>query len=183
VICWSFKLCQEIILVPCLSLRELSTLDIQTVRFVLWRNLSSCYSNCIYQGLSIYIYITYLLNNFHLKSHSSHICCEFESINFYRWIICAYFIYLGYAVTQLFEALRYKPGGRWFDSRLFRRNFYLSMAPGVDSASNRNEYQGYFLVGKGGRCVGLTNIPPLFADCLEIWEPQHPATLRVCPGL
>jgi len=25
--------------------------------------------------------------------------------------------------------------------------------PGVDSTSNRNEYQEYFLVGKGGRCV------------------------------
>jgi hypothetical protein len=28
--------------------------------------------------------------------------------------------------------------------------------PGVDSASNRNEYQEYFLGGKRGRCVGLT---------------------------
>jgi hypothetical protein len=30
------------------------------------------------------------------------------------------------------------------------------MVPGVDLASNRNEYQEYFLGGKGGRCVGLT---------------------------
>jgi len=42
----------------------------------------------------------------------------------------------------------------------------------VDSASNRNEYQEYFLGGKGGRCVGLTTFPPPCADCLEIWEPQ-----------
>jgi hypothetical protein len=28
--------------------------------------------------------------------------------------------------------------------------------PGVDSASNRNEYQEYFLGGKRGRCVWLT---------------------------
>jgi hypothetical protein len=62
--------------------------------------------------------------------------------------------------------------------------------------------------GKGGRCVGLTTIPPSCADvlktvslklqepsgpvkacngialpllyCLEIWEPQTPGTLRVC---
>jgi len=27
---------------------------------------------------------------------------------------------------------------------------------GVDSASNRNEHQEYFLRGKGGRCVRLT---------------------------
>ena len=42
---------------------------------------------------------------------------------------------------------------------------------GIDSASNRNENQEYFLGDKGGRCVGLTNLPPSCADCLEIWEP------------
>jgi hypothetical protein len=40
--------------------------------------------------------------------------------------------------------------------------------PGVDSPANRNEYQEYFLWGKGGRCVGLTTFPPLCVDCLEI---------------
>jgi hypothetical protein len=30
---------------------------------------------------------------------------------------------------------------------------------GVDSACNRNEYQEYFLGGKGGRSVGLTTLP------------------------
>jgi hypothetical protein len=54
--------------------------------------------------------------------------------------------------------------------------------PEVDSASNRNEYQKYFLGGKGGRCVGLTS-PSSSADCLEIWEPQPPGTLRACPDL
>jgi hypothetical protein len=43
---------------------------------------------------------------------------------------------------------------------------------GVDSASNRNEYQGYFLGGKGGRCVGLTSLPPSCADCLESGSPN-----------
>ena len=56
-----------------------------------------------------------------------------------------------------------------------------TMAPGVDSASNRNEYQECFLGGKGGRCVGLTTLPPSCADCLEILEPQPPGTLRACP--
>jgi hypothetical protein len=55
--------------------------------------------------------------------------------------------------------------------------------PGVDSASNRNEYQEYFLGGKGGQCIRLTTLPPACADCLEIWEPQPPGTLRACPGL
>jgi len=34
--------------------------------------------------------------------------------------------------------------------------------------------------GKGGRCVGLTTLPPSCAECLEIWEPQPPGTLRAC---
>ena len=59
-----------------------------------------------------------------------------------------------------------------------------ALCPGVDSASNRNEYQEYFLVGgKGGRCLGLTMLPPSCADCLEIWEPQLPGTLRARSGL
>jgi hypothetical protein len=48
---------------------------------------------------------------------------------------------------------------------------------------HRNEYQEYFLGGKGGRCVGLTNLSPSCAECLEIWKPQPPGTLRTSPGL
>jgi len=40
-----------------------------------------------------------------------------------------------------------------------------------------------FPEGKGGRCLGLTTLPPSWADCLEIWEPQPPGTLRACPAL
>jgi hypothetical protein len=29
----------------------------------------------------------------------------------------------------------------------------------------------------------LTTLPPLRADCLAIWEPEAPGTLRACPGL
>ena len=46
------------------------------------------------------------------------------------------------------KALRYKPSGRGFDSRWCHWNFQshnLAGRPGVDSASNRNEYQVYFL--------------------------------------
>ena len=92
-------------------------------------------------------------------------------------------------VQQLVEALRYKPEGRGFDSRWCHWNFSLTQSfwphcgPGVDSASNRNEYQEYFLGGKGGRCLGLTTLPPSCVDCLEIWEPQPPGTLRACSGL
>ena len=44
-----------------------------------------------------------------------------------------------------------------------------SMFPGVDSAS-KNEYQD-IPGGKGGRCVGVTTLPPSCAECHEIWEP------------
>ena len=46
-----------------------------------------------------------------------------------------------------------------------------------------NEYQEYFLGSKGGRCLGLTTLPPSCADCLEIWEPQPLGIFRACPGL
>ena len=76
-------------------------------------------------------------------------------------------------MVHLVEALRYKAEGRGFDSQWCQWNFSLkSFRPHydlwVDSASNRNEYQEYFQGSKGGRCVGLTTLPPLGADCLEI---------------
>jgi hypothetical protein len=49
------------------------------------------------------------------------------------FIMCA-----GHAVAQLAEALRYKPGGRGFDSR-------WCYDPGFDSFSKIKEYQEYFL--------------------------------------
>ena len=54
--------------------------------------------------------------------------------------------------------------------------------PWLYAAANRNEYQEYLLGGKGGRCVRLTTLPTLQVDCLEIWEPKPPGTLRSCPG-
>jgi hypothetical protein len=58
-----------------------------------------------------------------------------------------------------------------------------SPGPGVDRASNRNEYQEYILRVNSSQWVGLTNLPPSAAECLEIWEPQTPETLKVCPGM
>jgi hypothetical protein len=58
------------------------------------------------------------------------------------------------------EALRYKPDGRGIDSRWCHWNFSLTYSfrshydPGVDSASNRNEYQEYFLGVKAAGAWG-----------------------------
>jgi len=47
----------------------------------------------------------------------------------------------------------------FIDIKSFRSHY----GPGVDSASNRNEYQGHFLEVKSGRCVRLTTLPPFWA--------------------
>jgi len=58
---------------------------------------------------------------------------------------------LSFPFTDSREALRYKPEGHGIDSRLCHWNFWLAYSfrpyyvPGVDSASNRNEYHEYFL--------------------------------------
>jgi hypothetical protein len=64
----------------------------------------------------------------------------------------------------LVEALHYKPDSRGSIPDGVIGNF-------IDSASNSNEYQEYFLEGKGERCAGLTTLPPPCAYCHEIWEP------------
>jgi hypothetical protein len=58
------------------------------------------------------------------------------------------------------EALRYKSEGRGFDSRGCHWIFSLTdsfrshYGPGIDSASNRNEYQEYFLGVKAAGAWG-----------------------------
>ena len=50
------------------------------------------------------------------------------------------------------KVLRYKSEGHWFDPRCCQVEFFIDIIsfrshydPGVDSASNRNEYQEHFL--------------------------------------
>jgi hypothetical protein len=98
-------------------------------------------------------------------------------------------MYVGARGGVVFKALRYKPAGRGFNSRCCNWNFSVTQScrshygPGVDSASNRNEYQVYFLGGKGGRCVGLTTLPPscpvvMKSGNLNFLEPWGP--LQAC---
>ena len=42
-------------------------------------------------------------------------------------------------------------------------SFHIITMALIDSASKGNEYQEHFLGDKGGRCVGLTNLPPSFS--------------------
>ena len=72
----------------------------------------------------------------------------------------------GHVVVQFFEAIHYNPESHGFHSQWCHWNFSLTKSfwphcgPGVDTPCNKNEYKEYFLGGKGGRCVGLTTLPP-----------------------
>ena len=63
----------------------------------------------------------------------------------------------------------------------------LPADPGVDSTSNRNEYQEYILRGKGCRCLGLTTLPSFhLQNVLKSWsfaflEPS--GRVQPCTGL
>ena len=64
-------------------------------------------------------------------------------------------------------------------------SFRSHCGPGVDSASNRNEYQEYLLGGKGGRCVRLTTLPPSCAvviKCRNLNFLEPSGQLRACNG-
>ena len=54
---------------------------------------------------------------------------------------------VGGAVMQLVEVLRYKAQGRWFESQ-------------------------WYHTSKGGKCVGLTTLPPSRAGASTSWKPQ-----------
>ena len=65
------------------------------------------------------------------------------------------------------------------------KSFRSHYGPGVDSASNRNEYQEHFVGVKSGRCVRLTTLSPSCAVVmksgnLNFLEPCGP--LQACNG-
>jgi hypothetical protein len=56
--------------------------------------------------------------------------------------------------------------------------------PPTEMSTRKTSLWGLGAGGGGGdRCVGVTTLPPSCADCLQIWEPQAPGTLRACPRL
>jgi len=68
--------------------------------------------------------------------------------------------------------------GFFIDIKSFRSHY----GPGADSASNRNEYQDYFL---GVKAAGAYGWQPttILCRCHEIWEPLLPGTLWATPDL
>jgi len=71
--------------------------------------------------------------------------------------------------------------GFFIDIKYFRSHY----GPGVDSASNRSEYQEHFLRDKSGRCIRLTTLPPSGAVVtksgnLNFLEPS--GAVQACKG-
>jgi hypothetical protein len=63
------------------------------------------------------------------------------------------------------------------------KSFRSHHGPGVESASNRNEYWEYFPGGKIGRGVRLTTLPPPCAVVTKSGKLNFLRTLWGCPGL
>jgi hypothetical protein len=63
--------------------------------------------------------------------------------------------------------------------------FFIDIGPGVDSASNRNEYQEYFLGVKSGQCIRPTTLPPSCAFVMKSGNLnflEHSGPLQACNG-
>ena len=83
-------------------------------------------------------------------------------------------------MTELVETLRHKLEGRGFDYRCGKWDFVSLIASGytivlgVESVCNENECQHFVLVGKVGRCLKLSSMPPSYAGSLEILRASNP---------
>ena len=91
-------------------------------------------------------------------------------------IFCTYACIMGLAVAQWLRncATSWKVAGSIPDGVIgillwhnpSSRTMALELTQPLTEISTRN----ISWVGKGGRYVGLTNLPPSCAECLEIWE-------------
>jgi len=107
-----------------------------------------------------------LVKNLYTKSEKQTPTCRmtralYETVNLYN----IYYNFGGYTIMSLgffIDLILRTSDGLW-----------------VDSVCNRNEYRGYLLWDKGGRCVGLTTLPTV----KKFWEPQPPETLKACTGI
>ena len=102
-------------------------------------------------------------------------CLSHSFIVFFTFLIIVYMVVL-YASVLCIVSL-------CCVYRLCKRVLYYCQRLSTQlQLTNKSRVPGIFL-WRGGRSVGLTNLPPSCAQCLETWEPQPPGTLRASPGL
>jgi hypothetical protein len=116
-----------------------------------------------------------------------YLCIKLEETSLIHYVV----------IQQIFALVRY---ANFRDSSVGIATRYGLYGPGIESRMGgeifrtrpdrpwcppSHLYNGYQVCPgvKTAGGVGLTTLPPLCADCLEIWEPQPAGTLRVCPGL
>ena len=87
-----------------------------------------------------------------------------------NWNVTKIDIIFGAWGSVVVKALRYKLEGPGIDSRRWRLEFILWALTFLDS---KNEYQN-IPGSKGGRCVGVTTLPPSCAESLEPCRPHRP---------
>ena len=140
-----------------------------------------------YSDVTMFAFIRFIAYSFHLyELHCCHIAYEMPN---FQIQMCSWNI-VSLGMARLLQCrllrlhiLRYKSEYRGFDSRWCNWNFSLTYSFRPHYGPGLTQSVTYFLGGKGGRCLGLTTLPPSCADCLEIWEPQAPGILWACPDL
>jgi len=80
--------------------------------------------------------------------------------------------------STVVKVLCYKSEDRWLESQLVSLEFFIDIksfrshyGPGVNSASNRNEYQEHFLGVKRRPMWEARNLTTILCRCHEICEP------------
>ena len=75
-------------------------------------------------------------------------------------------------------------GRSWGQSPMGSLEFFLDLIlpvalwPGVNSTSDRNEYQECLTGGKGSWCIGLTTLPLQVPTVQKFWDPRSLGALR-----
>jgi hypothetical protein len=87
-------------------------------------------------------------------------------------------VWVRHAVAQLVAALRYKPEGHDVIGIFHWRILLAKLGSWGRRSLEQKWVPGIFPGGKGGRCLGLTTLPPSCADCLVIMEPSGPVLAR-----
>jgi len=91
------------------------------------------------------------------------------------------------AVKRIFEALQCSIFDGVINNFVFTKSYRERYGPGTESDSSKDEYQDSLLVTKGGRCLGLINFQPSYADFLEISGshiiPENLGLLHACTGI
>ena len=164
--------------VRCVWIQQTRYVREQSVRDKQAHYIRICFS-CSIQKCIVFssIQITHVFNYFNMPSWCSNstLTNELMGTAVAQWLRCC--------ATNRKVAGSIPASVIWFfiDIKFFRSHY----DPGVDSASNRNEYQEYFVGGKGGRCVRLTTLPPSCAVVmksgnLNFLEPS--GHLQACNG-